>query len=326
MRTQVFLVVAGKLAGLHTDNHDCTWVTGRGEARNMADLLRAFPVDVTEEVHWGGPGFAIRGLPANFIIKLLNAMRNPTWGSLTRRSRDVSECKVKKVVVPAEDTYVWTQAMISSVYGPHAVTNCTAYLGVTVAGHDPENLGLATGTFSKLALELITEGTWKSTVKLIQEREGPLTSGIAASVGLRSGQWNGYLISTLGYGPQLAAPSNATLRALGVANDKFFPTGTWAKANSTSMLGPFCRIPGVPKCPKAAIDACSLASYLRGALWAPRSSFRISRTSVKGASGGRGTQSAKGPPSPRSSLGPTWEREPPRKSSSSAKTRMSPTP
>eukprot|EP00972_Heterocapsa_arctica_P027774 4083764-Heterocapsa_arctica.AAC.1 len=78
------------------------------------------------------------------------------------------------------------------------------YLGVTVAGHDPEDLGLPVEVFSETALAAIIDGTWNATVKRIKDREGPLNSGVAASVGLKAGHWNDYLISTLGYAPQLA--------------------------------------------------------------------------------------------------------------------------
>eukprot|EP00972_Heterocapsa_arctica_P006679 976771-Heterocapsa_arctica.AAC.1 len=101
---------------------------------------------------------------------------------------------------------------MDSVYGPHSVTESNSYLGVTVAGHDPETQGLPCETFSEAALNNIIAGTWNTTVKRIKDRQGPLNSGVAASVGLKAGHWNDYLISTLGYAPQLASPSKETMQ------------------------------------------------------------------------------------------------------------------
>eukprot|EP00972_Heterocapsa_arctica_P106216 15646633-Heterocapsa_arctica.AAC.1 len=66
MRAELCLVVAGKLAGLHTDNHQCSWIEGKGSARYMSDLLRALPVEVHEVNLPTGKGFTITGMPANF--------------------------------------------------------------------------------------------------------------------------------------------------------------------------------------------------------------------------------------------------------------------
>eukprot|EP00972_Heterocapsa_arctica_P042799 6311575-Heterocapsa_arctica.AAC.1 len=73
----------------------------------------------------------------------------------------------------------WTDALIDSVYGPHSVVLGNPYLGVTVAGHDPDNQGLPVGTFSGTALACVIDGTWAATGKRIQSREGPLNSGVA---------------------------------------------------------------------------------------------------------------------------------------------------
>eukprot|EP00972_Heterocapsa_arctica_P007896 1150602-Heterocapsa_arctica.AAC.1 len=72
---------------------------------------------------------------------------------------------------------------------------------------------------------------------------------------MKAGHWNDYLISTLGYAPQLASPSLTTMATFNHARSVFFPTQPWARATAISCLGPYCRIPGAPKCPRAVTDA-----------------------------------------------------------------------
>eukprot|EP00972_Heterocapsa_arctica_P007425 1085196-Heterocapsa_arctica.AAC.1 len=59
------------------------------------------------------------------------------------------------------------------------------------------------------------------------------------------------------------------MEALCRARSVFFPTKPWARATAISHMGPFFRIPGAPKCPRAVIDACSLVAFLREATWGP---------------------------------------------------------
>eukprot|EP00972_Heterocapsa_arctica_P113162 16435703-Heterocapsa_arctica.AAC.1 len=169
----------------------------------MAALLRAFPVVVEEARLTTGAGFTVTGLPANFINRLLSNIPHPKWSKVEIRTSASCRCKVKTVLVPSEGTQELGEAVIDSIYGPHSVVLGNPYLGVTVAGHDPENLGMPIGMFSEASLTAIIDGTWGTTVKRIKSREGPLNSGVAASVGLKAGHWNDYLISALGYAPQL---------------------------------------------------------------------------------------------------------------------------
>eukprot|EP00972_Heterocapsa_arctica_P024891 3670130-Heterocapsa_arctica.AAC.1 len=93
MRVEVCLIVAGKLAGLHTDNHHFSWVEGKGNVEDMAALLRAFPVEVSEARLTTGRGFTITGLPANFISRLLSNIPHPTWSKIQVRTDTCCRCK-----------------------------------------------------------------------------------------------------------------------------------------------------------------------------------------------------------------------------------------
>eukprot|EP00972_Heterocapsa_arctica_P035563 5233626-Heterocapsa_arctica.AAC.1 len=93
MRAEICLVVAGKLAGLHTDNHCCSWVEGKGRHEDMANLLRAFPVEVREARLTTGQGFTVTGLPGNFISRLLSNHPHPTWGKIRIITDACCRCK-----------------------------------------------------------------------------------------------------------------------------------------------------------------------------------------------------------------------------------------
>eukprot|EP00972_Heterocapsa_arctica_P115501 16448052-Heterocapsa_arctica.AAC.1 len=165
MRAEICLIVAGKLAGLHTDNHTCSWVEGEGDFAEVAATLTALPVEVRKEKLPSGAGFSVHGLPANFTHRLLANHNHPRWRNVRIIADKACHCKVKTVVIPSEDCEGWARALIDSVYGAHSVRANNPYLGVTIAGHDPSNLGLQCGTFSPEALELIENGTWGTTTK-----------------------------------------------------------------------------------------------------------------------------------------------------------------
>eukprot|EP00972_Heterocapsa_arctica_P055896 8245177-Heterocapsa_arctica.AAC.1 len=102
MRLEICLVIAGKLAGLHTDNHTWTWGEGIGEASKITTLLKALPVEVTEMNQLTGSGFAVRGLPSIFVHSLVSCMPRPTWDHLVVRADSTCRCKVKAVLVASE--------------------------------------------------------------------------------------------------------------------------------------------------------------------------------------------------------------------------------
>eukprot|EP00972_Heterocapsa_arctica_P087754 12941608-Heterocapsa_arctica.AAC.1 len=80
----------------------------------MAALLRALPVVVKEARLTTGRGFAITGLPANFVSRLLSNMPHPTWSRIQVRTDASCRCKVKTVLVPSEGMLEWKEAFIDS--------------------------------------------------------------------------------------------------------------------------------------------------------------------------------------------------------------------
>eukprot|EP00972_Heterocapsa_arctica_P037504 5521419-Heterocapsa_arctica.AAC.1 len=80
----------------------------------MAALLRALPVVVSEVKLTTGKGFAVTGLPANFVNRLLSNIPRPTWSKLEIKADASCRCKVKTVLVPSEGTQEWAKALIDS--------------------------------------------------------------------------------------------------------------------------------------------------------------------------------------------------------------------
>eukprot|EP00972_Heterocapsa_arctica_P105749 15578803-Heterocapsa_arctica.AAC.1 len=69
----MFIASAGKVAGLHTDTHECSWIEGSGDYANTKQLLKPLPVAVRPIPAKEGGGFRVEGLPAQLVHDIFTA-------------------------------------------------------------------------------------------------------------------------------------------------------------------------------------------------------------------------------------------------------------
>ena len=246
LEAQVFLVAAVQVAGLHIDLHHCQELLCSDGFDAAMRLARVFPFKV--EVGDGAIGSCrISGFPGEFTRRLLLKLRgDETFGVMEVRMHACA-CKVKTVVVPSKGLDRWSRALAVSPFGSAAVAASAPYLGVTVATTALDHESPRLSTLSPGARQVIRNGTWGQCLLKIRTRAAAISSPLA-SPGVKAGNWNTYMVTTVPYPSQLVTLDRDITAELAKVFHALLPTRGWLNSSVLTAVGTLCEVRGAPRC------------------------------------------------------------------------------
>ena len=144
-------------------------------------------------------------------------------------------CKVKTVVVPSKELDGWSRALAVSPFGSAAVAASAPYLGVTVATTALDHEESRSGSLSPGAQQVIKNGTWGQCLLKIRARAAAIYDALP-SRGVKAGNWNTYMVTTVPYPSQLVTLDRDITAELAKVFHALLPTGGWLTSSVLTSM------------------------------------------------------------------------------------------
>jgi hypothetical protein len=126
------------------------------------------------------------------------------------------------------------------------------------------------GTLSPGARQVIRNGTWGQCLLKIRARAAAISDPLA-SPGVKAGNWNTYMVTTVPYPSQLVTLDRDITAELAKVFHALLPTRGWLTSSVLTSIGTLCEVRGAPRCYVAVSHSSALIAYLRQGGWGPSS-------------------------------------------------------